>query len=238
MGQLEGRTAQCGVCSAEFLVCRSCDRGQRYCSGPCARVGRTDRQRLARRRHQASPEGLLDHRDRNRSWRQRRRVMDTTSGKLATERKLESARHEPPVTPLRRRKHTGRCHFCGTFLGRWRSRGAYHSGAAGRGDEAALSGRPQRTGDLQGTADGAEDSAEVSEGEACSGYAAADAQEHTLECLPGADRELADQRQLLLQPGDHYCYSPAAALTARERVTWRSPRKRGNRWSQTSRSGC
>ena len=51
---------------------RSCDRGQRYCSLACRRQARLGQRRRANRRHQRSLEGRLDHRDRQREYRQRR----------------------------------------------------------------------------------------------------------------------------------------------------------------------
>jgi hypothetical protein len=63
-------------------VCRCCDRGQRYCSERCRQKARREQRRAANRRHQRSPEGRLDHRDRQREYRRRlveRRVTDQRS---------------------------------------------------------------------------------------------------------------------------------------------------------------
>lgn len=63
-----------------FFVCRSCDRGQQYCSEACREPARQAQQRAARRRHQQSPEGSADHRDHQRALRERERlVMDQAS---------------------------------------------------------------------------------------------------------------------------------------------------------------
>lgn len=59
-------------CRATFFICPDCDRGQRYCSLQCRNQARLDQRRRANRRHQQSPEGRLDHRDRQREYRQRR----------------------------------------------------------------------------------------------------------------------------------------------------------------------
>lgn len=69
------RAVGCGV---GFWICRSCDRGQRYCSQPCQREARREQLRQANRRHQQSPEGRLDHRDRQRAYRQRRALILVT----------------------------------------------------------------------------------------------------------------------------------------------------------------
>ena len=77
------RQRLCRACGAVFYVCRSCDRGQRYCSERCRERSRREQRRAANRRHQRSPEGRLDHRDRQREYRRRlveRRVRDQGSG--------------------------------------------------------------------------------------------------------------------------------------------------------------
>lgn len=68
-------------CGREFYICRSCDRGQRYCSEECQQRSRREQRRSANRLHQESPEGRLDHRDRQREYRERlkRRVTDQGS---------------------------------------------------------------------------------------------------------------------------------------------------------------
>lgn len=71
-------------CGTLFWICRHCDRGHRYCSDRCRGKSRREQRRAANRRHQQSPEGRLDHRDRQRAYRQRRaraRVTDQGSGR-------------------------------------------------------------------------------------------------------------------------------------------------------------
>ena len=72
------RGADCGVV---FWICRHCDRGHQYCGGRCRQKARRQQLRAANRRHQQSREGRLDHRDRQRAYRERRRrrVTDHTS---------------------------------------------------------------------------------------------------------------------------------------------------------------
>ena len=65
-----------------FYICRSCYRGQVYCGDECRRRMRRQQRWRANRRHQQSREGRLDHRDRQRAYRERRglrRVTDHTS---------------------------------------------------------------------------------------------------------------------------------------------------------------
>lgn len=65
-----------------FYLCRHCDRGQRYCSPRCREKSRRLQRREANRRHQQSLEGRLDHRDRQRAYRQRRRARVTDQSSL------------------------------------------------------------------------------------------------------------------------------------------------------------
>jgi hypothetical protein len=58
-------------CRAVFFLCSRCDRGQRYCSLACRERARIEQRRRANPRHQQSPEGRLDHRDRQRAYRER-----------------------------------------------------------------------------------------------------------------------------------------------------------------------
>jgi len=76
------RQRVCRGCNAVFCICRSCDRGQRYCDLRCRLPALREQRRRANCRHQHSPEGRLDHRDRQREYRKRcaqRRVTDTSS---------------------------------------------------------------------------------------------------------------------------------------------------------------
>ena len=71
-------------CSAVFYLCPPCDRGQRYCSSRCREKSRRLQRRQANRRHQQSPEGRLDHRDRQRAYRRRLQARVTDQSSLRT----------------------------------------------------------------------------------------------------------------------------------------------------------
>jgi len=75
------RVCQFPPCGAVFYLCPHCDRGQRYCSSRCRERSRRLQRREANRRHQQSPEGRADHRDRQREYRKRQcaRVTDQSS---------------------------------------------------------------------------------------------------------------------------------------------------------------
>jgi len=66
-----------------FYLCPHCDRGQRYCSSRCRDKSRRRQRREANRRYQQSLglEGRLDHRQRQREYRERlkARVTDQSS---------------------------------------------------------------------------------------------------------------------------------------------------------------
>lgn len=75
------RFCRAQACGTLFWICRPCDRGHRYCSERCRQKARRQQRREANRRHQQSPEGQLDHRDRQRAYRRRRRERVTDQGR-------------------------------------------------------------------------------------------------------------------------------------------------------------
>ena len=95
-------------CGAVFYLCPHCDRGQRYCSFRCREKSRRLQRREANRRYQQSlgRDGCLDHRQRQREYRQRlkARVTDQSSLRASpcVNLTLPSARApvEAPLEPL------------------------------------------------------------------------------------------------------------------------------------------
>ena len=67
---LEGRPFNCCLCRRQVVLCRSCDRGHRYCSKSCSEQGRRERRRESNRRHAVSERG----RENNRRRQQRHRI--------------------------------------------------------------------------------------------------------------------------------------------------------------------
>jgi hypothetical protein len=59
-------------CRAMFFVCKSCDRGQRYCSPQCRQLGRLQQRREANSRYQRTERGRVAHLRRQRIYRQKR----------------------------------------------------------------------------------------------------------------------------------------------------------------------
>ena len=74
-------------CGALFYVCRPCYRGQRYCRDVCRKAARREQERRSNERHQRTEWGRLDHRDRQRAYRERKTlvafVTDQGSGEAA-----------------------------------------------------------------------------------------------------------------------------------------------------------
>lgn len=122
-------------CRALFLICSHCDRGQRYCSLDCRRQSRVEQLREARLRHQQSPEGCLDHRDRQRAYRRRKAASSAGASAIsvtdhASKASLDSATIASPpdsglAEPISHRVWRVLsdfgwliCHFCGR-LGRF-----------------------------------------------------------------------------------------------------------------------
>src|SRR5262249_3352236 len=87
-------------CCTVFFLCPHCDRGQCYCSLACRQHTRRQQRRLANRRHQQSPEGRLDPRDRQRQYRQRRcRARVTDQGSILSTCSASSSWEVAEATP-------------------------------------------------------------------------------------------------------------------------------------------
>jgi hypothetical protein len=101
-GEVVLRQRVCRGCGAVFWICRHCDRGQRYCSPACRREARIGQRRRANGRHQRSPEGRLDHRDRQRVYRRRRaqRARVTDQGSLSITSSVNMREWDTPSTRL------------------------------------------------------------------------------------------------------------------------------------------
>ena len=64
------RVVCCGWCHLFFCVCRSCWRGQAYCSNKCRQASQKYAHREAQRRYRRKEKGRKAHRD----WQRRRRM--------------------------------------------------------------------------------------------------------------------------------------------------------------------
>jgi hypothetical protein len=107
------RLYACARCRCQVLICRCCDRGQRYCTRGCAREARQHRQREAAARYAASPHGRLKHAARARRYRSRWRNKVTHQGSLAWRADASIARMRPVTTVFLPVMEPDHCHFCG-----------------------------------------------------------------------------------------------------------------------------
>ena len=99
--QLSCRWPDCGLV---FYICNSCFRGHRYCGKTCRNKARQQQLRLADQHYRRSKEARLDHRDRQREYRERcrlRRVTDHTSaGNGRSVKTVEPVRETGRSMPL------------------------------------------------------------------------------------------------------------------------------------------
>jgi hypothetical protein len=63
----------CARCQQAFLYCRGREPGRRYCGESCATEAKEVRERKARKKYRASPEGQEQHRDEEAERRERHR---------------------------------------------------------------------------------------------------------------------------------------------------------------------
>lgn len=78
------RLYSCGRCAQQVRICRDCDRGNRYCAGECAQLGRRESLRRAGDRYQLSYRGACRHAARQRMWRLRGAQEVTHQGSQAS----------------------------------------------------------------------------------------------------------------------------------------------------------
>ena len=88
-------------------------RGHAYCSARCRLLARRRSVQAAKARHQRSPEGRLDHRDHQRTYRTRCRVRDHSSPAVLRYARLHALEVPPAPAP-----EPTRCVVCGR-VSRW-----------------------------------------------------------------------------------------------------------------------
>jgi len=71
---LRERRCPASGCDKTFYLCKSCDRGQRYCSPQCRQQTRRVQHRRASARFQNTEPGRQAHCDYQRAYRDRRRA--------------------------------------------------------------------------------------------------------------------------------------------------------------------
>ncbi len=79
MNNVVGLVLSCQCCQKYFALCKSCFRGQKYCSVECKHEGYFANQKKARNKFESSFEAKLDHADRQARYRERKKVTDKSS---------------------------------------------------------------------------------------------------------------------------------------------------------------
>jgi len=130
------RRVICSYCYVDFLICRRCDRGQRYCGKDCSSTVRVQRQREAKLRYQTTFRGQLLHARRQGRYRARKkRVTDHGSAPSVVDAVLTpdqavSVIQTTNVHPFPLRS-LPQCHFCGHRCSDFVRRGFLRSGESG-----------------------------------------------------------------------------------------------------------
>ena len=76
MNNLVGLVLSCQCCQKYFVICKSCFRGQKYCSLLCKETGYAFTKKRARDKFESTFEAKLDHADRQARYRKRKKVTD------------------------------------------------------------------------------------------------------------------------------------------------------------------
>ena len=85
------RPVRCKRCNRLFHLCRSCDRGQSYCSDACREGSRQERVERARRKYARSEKGKQNNRDRQRRFRKRKSLKFQCLNKRVTDPSSQGA---------------------------------------------------------------------------------------------------------------------------------------------------
>jgi len=111
----------CALCRKQSVVCRSCDRGQRYCSNACSEVRRAQLQREANQRYAASRAGRHNNAKRQSDSRARKRAKKNDIAQIVTDQgsapdgftdNLVRDRSDSINKPQTHQPTDMRCHFC------------------------------------------------------------------------------------------------------------------------------
>jgi hypothetical protein len=81
------------------VICRGCDRGNRYCSPACSQQSRTEAQAEAGKRYQQSKQGSANHARRQRDYSDRRKQKLTHQGSGQTGDQGEPEVAAEPLKP-------------------------------------------------------------------------------------------------------------------------------------------
>lgn len=118
--QSSSRLYHCCRCHAQVIVCRHCDRGQRYCTGGCSHAARKESIKRAGVKYQATRSGRINNAARQQRHRQRQqqkvthhRSLQIVLRDLLQTLPDELKKADIPVKP----GTTLRCDHCGVACG-------------------------------------------------------------------------------------------------------------------------
>ena len=118
---ISARFFLCARCRQQVVLCRRCDRGQRYCGSSCSQLSRTERQREARHRFAQSRAGRLDNARRQSRYRARLLAQRTHKTKIVTDQgsaptgainTLVCGASDVVVEPIKHQSARTRCRVC------------------------------------------------------------------------------------------------------------------------------
>ena len=72
-----GNQRRCPGCTKFFVICRSCDRGHRYCSSNCKLYGRRKSWKRSTKIYQQTPTGKINHSERQKRYRKNRQLKNS-----------------------------------------------------------------------------------------------------------------------------------------------------------------
>ena len=110
------RLFNCARCNRQVFICRTCDRGHRYCGQSCSGSARQESLRAAGRRYQRSRRGRFINARRQRRYRSYRHKVthqgstdSSPDDSLCSESRVIAAQysHKPGI-----KAQEAHCHFC------------------------------------------------------------------------------------------------------------------------------
>lgn len=110
------RLFNCLRCNAPVVICRRCDRGQRYCLSACRIQARQDSRKRASQKYAKSRKGRLNNAERQKRFRQRQRNKVTHQGSCLVVPHVEVVKPQQPpkkTVKMRYSLSSNRCHLCG-----------------------------------------------------------------------------------------------------------------------------
>ena len=110
------RLYQCCRCHAQVIVCRRCDRGQRYCANGCSKKARHESLNRANQKYQLTRAGRFNNAARQASFRERQKQKVTDQGSTQSLRHASLKAMLDQAKSILKERSVGVdlcCHYCG-----------------------------------------------------------------------------------------------------------------------------